>query len=241
MAKCSGLTLRQAEVGGKSNEHTAALGLLKAMALEGRVVTGDAMFWQRDLCAQLLAGGGHYFVVVKENQPELLRDVGDAFTRAADPALSPSPAAADQAAVHRAPRRGQARRPGGVPPAAVHRLLNDYLDWPGVAQVCRVECEVRRVGREPSREVAYAITSVPRGQADAATLLGWWRGHWGIENRSHYVRDVTMGDDASRIRTGSAPQVLAAFRNAAMGWLRARGADSIAAACDATRHAPPIC
>jgi predicted transposase YbfD/YdcC len=96
--------------------------------------------------------------------------------------------------------------------------------------VCQVEREVKRRGHEPSREVAYAITSVPREQAGAATLLGWWRGHWGIENRSHYVRDVTMGEDASRIRTGSAPQVLAAFRNAAIGWLRERGVDNIAAA-----------
>ena len=109
-------------------------------------------------------------------------------------------------------------------------LLNDYLDWPGVAQVCRVEREVRRPGQEPSREVAYAITSAPREQADAAVLLSWWRGHWGIENRSHYVRDVTMGEDASRIKAGSAPQVLAAVRNAAIGWIRTRGADNIAAA-----------
>jgi hypothetical protein len=109
-------------------------------------------------------------------------------------------------------------------------LLNDYLDWPGVARVCQLEREVRRPGYPPSRELAYAITSVPRGRAEAAELLGWWRGHWGIENRSHYVRDVTLGEDASRIRSGSAPQVLAAFRNAAIGWLRVHGADNIAAA-----------
>jgi hypothetical protein len=109
-------------------------------------------------------------------------------------------------------------------------LVNDYLDWPGVAQVCQLEREVRRPGQPPSRELAYAITSVPREQADAAVLLGWWRGHWGIENRSHYVRDVTLGEDASRIRSGSAPQVLAAFRNVAIGWLRAQGATNIAAA-----------
>jgi hypothetical protein len=78
--------------------------------------------------------------------------------------------------------------------------------------------------------VAYAITSVPKEQADAARLLGWWRGHWGIENRSHYVRDVTLGEDASRVRTGSAPQVLAAFRNAAIGWLRLQGVGNIAEA-----------
>lgn len=60
-------------------------------------------------------------------------------------------------------------------------LLNDYLDWPGVAQVCCVEREVKAPGKAPSREVAYAITSVPAGCAGPSTLLGWWRGHWGIE------------------------------------------------------------
>jgi hypothetical protein len=92
MAQRCGLTLRQTEVGSKTNEHKAALGLLKNVVLEGRVVTGDAMFCQRDLCAQVVADGGHYFVVVKDNQPELLRDIADAFNRTADAAFSPSPA-----------------------------------------------------------------------------------------------------------------------------------------------------
>lgn len=121
MAQRSGLTLRQVEVGEKTNEHKAALGLLHGLVLEGRVITGDAMFCQRDLCRQVVADGGHYFVVIKENQPGLLRDVSDAFSRAADAAFSPSPAGAHPAAVHRAPDRRQARRPGRVPPAEGHR------------------------------------------------------------------------------------------------------------------------
>lgn len=107
-------------------------------------------------------------------------------------------------------------------------MLNGYLDWPGVAQVCRIESEVRR-GGERTVEVSYAITSVPRDQAGAATLLNWLRGHWGIENRLHYVRDVTMGEDANRTRTGSGPQVLAALRNAVIGRLRLSGSTNIAA------------
>ncbi len=83
--------------------------------------------------------------------------------------------------------------------------LAEFLDWPGVAQVCRIERWRYRNGAE-EREVTYAITSVPRHLADAATLLGWNRGHWMIENRSHYVRDVTLGEDASRIGTGNAPR-----------------------------------
>ena len=64
--------------------------------------------------------------------------------------------------------------------------------------------------------------------ADAGQLLKWARGHWSIENRSHYVRDVTIGEDASRIRKGSGPEVMAAIRNAAIGFLRSTGATNIA-------------
>ena len=75
----------------------------------------------------------------------------------------------------------------------------------------------------------YLITSVPRERAGAATLLGWARGHWGIENRLHYVRDVTMGEDANRTRSGSGPQALAALRNLAISKLRLDGVTNIAA------------
>jgi glycosyltransferase involved in cell wall biosynthesis len=78
-------------------------------------------------------------------------------------------------------------------------------------------------------KVQSVITSVPRDRAGAATLLRWVRGHWGIENRLHYVRDVTMGEDASRARSGSGPQVLAALRNVAISPHRSDGATNIAA------------
>ena len=107
-------------------------------------------------------------------------------------------------------------------------MLNAYLDWPGVAQVCRVEATVRKAGVQ-THEVSYAITSVPRCRADAATLLGWHRGHWGVENRVHWVRDVTMGEDSNRTHIGSGPQVLAALRNAAISRLRVAGSTNIAA------------
>jgi hypothetical protein len=92
LAQRCGLTLRQTEVGAQTNEHKAALSWLKGLVLEGRVGTGDAMFCQRDLCAQVVRDGGHDFVAVKDNQPTLLQDMEDAFTRAADAAFSPSPA-----------------------------------------------------------------------------------------------------------------------------------------------------
>lgn len=107
--------------------------------------------------------------------------------------------------------------------------LNDYLNWPGVGQVGQVESTVTKGGKTTT-EVRIFVTSVPRSQAEGELLLHWIRGHWTIENRSHYVRDVTLGEDASRIRKGSGPEVMAAVRNATIGFLRLTGANNIAEA-----------
>ena len=107
--------------------------------------------------------------------------------------------------------------------------LNEYLDWPGVAQVGQVASDVVKDGKT-THETRYFITSVSRAVADAGQLLKWTRGHWSIENRSHYVRDVTMGEDSSRVRKRSGPQVIAAFRNATIGLLRTMGVTNIAEA-----------
>lgn len=107
--------------------------------------------------------------------------------------------------------------------------LAEHLDWPGVAQVCRIERWRCIQGRE-EHEVVYAITSVPRHLADATFLLACNRGHWGIENRSHYTRDATFGEDASQIEKGYAPQILAGLRNGVIAALRAEGVQNIASA-----------
>ncbi len=85
-------------------------------------------------------------------------------------------------------------------------------------------------GGKRTAATRYFITSAPRSMASAAALLAGVRGHWSIENGSHYRSDVTFGEDASRIRKGSGPQVMAALRNVAIGFLRATGATNIAAA-----------
>ena len=101
----------------------------------------------------------------------------------------------------------------------------------------QVESVVTRDGKT-SCEVRCFITSVPRRRAGAAGLRKWVRGHWSIEIRSHYVRDVTMGEDASRVRKDSGPQVMAALRNATIGWLRSTGLTKIAEAL--RRNAAPV-
>jgi hypothetical protein len=98
-----------------------------------------------------------------------------------------------------------------------------------VGQVFEVE-RVRVAGDKTSVEVVQGITSLGRDRADAARLLGLVRGHWGIENGLHLVRDVTLGEDGCHVRTGSAPQVLAAIRNAVVHLLEGVKAASKAAA-----------
>lgn len=105
--------------------------------------------------------------------------------------------------------------------------LAEHLDWPGLKQVCRLERTTTRRGQR-TVEVQYAITSASRPRADAARLLARWQGHWGIENRLHWVRDVTFGEDQCRVKLGRAPQNLAAFRNVALTLLRLAGIREIA-------------
>lgn len=107
--------------------------------------------------------------------------------------------------------------------------VNEHLRWRDVGQVCQLTRTTTRKG-ETTTDVQYAVTSVPRSAANAKRLLTWWRGHWRIENGLHWVRDMTFAEDASRIRTGEAPQNFSTVRNAAIGLLRRNGVTNIAAA-----------
>jgi predicted transposase YbfD/YdcC len=102
--------------------------------------------------------------------------------------------------------------------------LAAYLSpaWPGLAQVCRITRRRWVQGKE-SVETVYAMTSLTAEKADAAHLLALSRSHWAIENRLHYVRDVTCREDQCRTRTRAAPQVLAALRNTALTIIRRSG------------------
>lgn len=105
---------------------------------------------------------------------------------------------------------------------------DDYLNWPTAQTMLRLQRTItdKKTG-EQSVEIAYALSSLDLMQASAADLLQLWRGHWQIENRLHYVKDVTMGEDASRIRSGHGPQVMSAFRNLALSLMRMAGYNNI--------------
>ena len=118
--------------------------------------------------------------------------------------------------------------------------LAGYSDWPHLARVCRTERDVHHKGRI-RREVAYAVTSLPPQEANQARLLELWRGHWGIENRVFWVRDVTMDEDRCQVRTGSAPQIMAGLRNLTISLLRMEKEPNIAAALLRRCAAKPAC
>ena len=109
-------------------------------------------------------------------------------------------------------------------------LNGDLLGWAGLGQVLWLERRVWQRGRGETLESACAITSLLPAQAIAEELLALWRGHWGIETRLHDVRDVTLGEDACRVRTGAAPQALAAVRNTVIALVRLAGGANVAAA-----------
>lgn len=111
----------------------------------------------------------------------------------------------------------------------VSEVLVGYTDWPHLAQVCRVERVVTRK-RKTTQEVAYAVTSLPASAVSPKRLLALWRGHWGIENRVHWVRDVTLDEDRCQARMGGVPHVMATLRNLTISLARLKGARNIAAA-----------
>jgi hypothetical protein len=112
--------------------------------------------------------------------------------------------------------------------------LNDYLEFPHLNQVFRIERLTSDLKGNPLRhEMVYGVTSLTEQQASAADLLQFNRGQWEIENRLHWVRDVTFDEDRSQVRRGNSPQVMASLRNLAISLLRMAGATNIASA---TRH-----
>lgn len=221
-----GRVLGQVAVADKSNEITAAPRLLARCDLRGTVTTMDALLTQHALASQILAQGGHSVMVVKANQPALLAAITACF---ADPSL---PEIGDETDTVSTCDKGHGRL--ALRTLERSAALNAYLTWPQVGQVLRRTCQrvILKTGAI-AQEITYGVTSLPPADASAAQIEALWRGHWTIENRVHYVRDVTWGEDASQVRVGHAPQALAALRNGLLSLLRSCGWTHIA---DATRH-----
>jgi predicted transposase YbfD/YdcC len=210
-------TLFQVRVSEKTNEIPVAKAVLPLLPVAGRVCTSDALHTHADFMQLTHDQRGASVYTVKQNQPTLYANLATYFA---------DPDAVCQQAESWDRRRGRVE----------HRLIrvstemNSYLapDWPLVAQVAQLTRTVSRKGHT-STEVVYLITDLSPKQDSPLRLLSLVRGHWGIENRSHYVRDVCFQEDRSHLRTGNAPQVLAAFRNLAISLVHRSGSSQISA------------
>jgi predicted transposase YbfD/YdcC len=217
-----GVTLAQQAVADKTNEMPVVLDLLRQLVLEGRVVTMDALRTQRPIAQQVVAAGGDYVMGVKANQPQLREDIATVF--ALPPIAGEWRTVAETVECSHGRIEQRRLQTSGV--------LVGYSDWPGLAQVFQLERQVisKKTGTVRA-EVVVGVTSLALERADAGHLLALVRDHWHIENRSHWVRDVTFDEDRSQVRCGNMPQVMAAFRNTVIGLLRWAGYTNIAAAC----------
>jgi predicted transposase YbfD/YdcC len=216
----SGAVLAQDKVAVKLAERSVAHTLLASLPLSQTVTTLDALHTHRKLAEQILASGGHYLMVVKANQPTLAEEIALAFTEL--PSQRQTLAGWWGYQVYQSSEKGHGRLERRTLESIT--ALNDYLAWPAVAQVLRRTCWTHhRTTGQITQEIHYGLTSLPRTLVSVAQVEQFWRWHWTIENRLHYVRDVTLGEDASQLRTGHAPQALAALRNALLSLLRYEG------------------
>ena len=220
VAHDSARVLAQQAVADKRHESSAVGPLLQGRDLTGSVTTMDAGLTQRKLATQILAQNGHYLMVVKRNQRQLYADLALFFQTPPLPCEAPWRVVET---VTKGPGRLETRR------LTCTADLDHYLTWPGVRQVLRRECEriILKTG-EVSRSVTYGLTSLVLEEATPAELEALWRGHWTIEKRVHYVRDVSMGEDAGQAARGSTPQALAAVRNGVLALLRWAGWTNVA-------------
>ena len=219
------IVLSQVGVGAKENELVAAPKLLANLDLQERVVTGDALFTQRKLSVQVLAGGGHYLWPVKDNQQHLRQDVGLYFVpprKAPGWYTQPLPQTVAQT-VDKAHGRLEVRTLTAVADET------GFLDWPGVRLVFRL---VRRTtclmtGAMTVDEV-YGVTSLPPERAAATQLLHFIRQHWQIENGLHYRRDVTLQEDGTKMANRQQAQAMAALNNFIIGLVARLGFTNLA-------------
>ncbi|SDI50983.1 ISAs1 family transposase [Nonomuraea jiangxiensis] len=212
----------QRQIDAKSNEIPAFTPLLSGLDLTHMVITADALHTQHEHARHIIAAGGHYLFIVKGNQPTLHRRLKALPWREA--VLN-----------DRTDEQGHGRR-------EIRRMkictVRPNLPFPHAAQAIQVKR--RRTDHRTGKTTIvtiYAITSLPPGRVTHPQLAALIRGHWSVEVL-HHTRDVTYREDASRVRTGTAPRIMASLRNLAIGLARLIGWTNIAAATDHYRSHP---
>lgn len=218
----TGVVLAQRVVDGKTNEITAFGPLLDRIDLTGALVTADALHTQRGHVEYLLGRRAHFLLTVKANQPTLLGQLR---------ALPWQQVPVADCTRDRGHGRVETRTVKLTEVAA-------GIGFPHTRTAVQIVRRTRRAGRAWHTETVHAITDLTVRQATPAVLADAQRAHWGIENRLHWVRDVTFAEDLSQIRSGAGPAVMATLRNLAISLHRLTGATNNAAASRETGRHP---
>lgn len=219
----TGTVVGQESIGEKTNEIPHFKSLMGKLGdLDGVVVTADALHTQREHGEYLHKNGAHYVLTVKNNQ-RALRDRISSQTWSTRP-------------VEQVCReKGHGRTTTWE---ATTQPAQEWIGFPHAKQTIRLTRDGydHKTGAT-TREHVFVITSLPAEKASPEQLADYIRGHWGIENRLHWVRDVTFDEDRSQVRAGNAAHVMASVRNLAISIHRLAGAANIAKALrNAARH-----
>ncbi len=210
----NGIVLMQLEVGTKDNEIKIAPLLGEKIDITGKVVTGDALHTQRGMAGQIVEAGGDYLLIAKGNQPNTETAIAQLFT---EPEMRPGfHAPPNDFQHHTTTNKGHGRLE--TRQITTSSMLNDYLDWPYLAQVFQIKRTTVELKTGKRREeTVYGFTSLTATEATPADLLTINRRHWGIENGLHYRRDVTFKEDASKVDSWPAQHVMSSLNNLVLG------------------------
>jgi predicted transposase YbfD/YdcC len=213
----SGAVLGQRQVPSKRGEGVAARDLLRGLDAPGMVWTLDALHTTKATARMITKDlDGHYVLIIKGNQP-IARTTAAALLAGPDSEWTDTTSSEDDRGHGRVERR------------TIRVAPADDTLFPGAAQAFRLRRDTGALdGTWERKEIVYGITSLPAALAGPAHLNYYERRHWHVENRLHWVRDCTLHEDGSQLRTGTAPRALAAFRNLAISAFRLAGRANIA-------------
>lgn len=201
----------------QTNEIKIAAPLLDAINIKGKTITADALLTQRDFARYLVEQRqAHYHFTVKGNQKQLLEDIAFCFDKTD---RKPNHTTLDS------PNHGRIETRN----IWVTTALNDYLDFPHIGQIFKVERIIyHKKSKKQTQEIIYGITSKLPVLASAAQVLQDNRGHWCIENSCHYIIDWNYDEDRSRIAKGFGPENMTRLRRFAVGLIKGKDVRSVA-------------
>jgi len=215
----SGIVTRQEAVKKKNNEITASSALLRPHLVKGRIISTDAMHTQWKFCMLVHYNDGYYLLVAKKNQKAVWKYLHNYF--------SDKDVDMEKMCYHKEEKKEHGRLEVREIWTSTDIDERFQKKWPGIAQIYKIRRYVKE-GNKEREEIVYGFTNLPIKIANAKDILDLNQKHWHIENRLHYRRDVTMGEDASQVRIENAPQSLAALNGGVLTFMDFLGVKNVA-------------